>query len=199
MTTPDATRPLVLDTKPLRRQAGAMTTVDRTFEAPPGWQVSGSAVPDGAPVDLAVRLEAVVDGVLVTGTVTVVTEGDCSRCLDPVRSLLTIDLMQLFEYPDQAPDADAQEGEPLPVLQGDLIDLEPTVRDGVVLDLPQVPLCSPDCPGLCAVCGARLADDPDHHHRIADSRWAELGQLLEQDQSVSAQGASSVDPERKGK
>jgi uncharacterized protein len=195
---PDATHPLVLDTRPLRRQAGAMTTVERVFEAPAGWQVSSSWVPQGAPVELAVRLEAVVEGVLVSGTVTVRTEGECSRCLDEVRSALTINLMQLFEYPDQAAAHEAGDDDPMPVLQGELIDLGPTVQDGIVLDLPQVPLCSPDCPGLCAVCGARLADNPGHHHRTTDSRWALLGRLLEENQSVSAHGAGSVDPERKG-
>ena len=201
---PDPTHPLVLDTRPLRRQAGAMTTVARTFAAPAGWQVSSSWVPEGAPVELAVRLEAVVEGVLVSGRVTVMTQGECSRCLDEVRSALTINLMQLFEYPDLAAahvagPHEAIDDDPMPVLQGDLIDLGPTVKDGIVLDLPQVPLCSPDCPGLCAVCGARLADDPGHNHRTIDSRWADLGRLLEQNQSVGAHGAGSLDPERKGK
>ena len=39
-------------------------------------------------------------------------------------------------------------------LEGDLVDLEPLLRDAVVLALPFQPLCQDDCPGLCAECGA---------------------------------------------
>jgi len=51
-----------------------------------------------------------------------------------------------------------------------------------VLALPMSPLCREDCPGLCAECGARLADTgPDHRHDAAvDPRWAALQQLSEQ-------------------
>ena len=62
-------------------------------------------------------------------------------------------------------------------LEGDLLDLEPLLRDAVVLALPFQPLCRDDCPGLCTECGARLADDPDHQHdEPVDPRWAALGQ-----------------------
>ena len=50
-----------------------------------------------------------------------------------------------------------------------------------VLDLPLAPVCRDDCPGLCSQCGARLADDPEHHHDVIDPRWAALGGLLEAD------------------
>jgi uncharacterized protein len=40
--------------------------------------------------------------------------------------------------------------------------------------MPVQPLCRDDCPGLCAECGARLADDPEHRHESADPRWAAL-------------------------
>ena len=64
------------------------------------------------------------------------------------------------------------------MLQGDLVDLEPLLRDAVVLALPFQPLCMDDCPGLCPECGARLADDPDHAHDAAiDPRWAALADL----------------------
>ena len=68
--------------------------------------------------------------------------------------------------------------------QDDLVDLEPLLRDAVVLALPFQPLCQDDCPGLCAECGARLADDPDHGHEAAvDPRWAALTELAETEQT----------------
>jgi uncharacterized protein len=49
----------------------------------------------------------------------------------------------------------------------------------VVLALPFSPTCRDDCPGLCIDCGARLADDPEHHHgEAADARWAALQELV---------------------
>ena len=51
---------------------------------------------------------------------------------------------------------------------------EPTVRDAVVTELPLAPTCRADCPGLCAECGALLADDPQHGHETIDPRWAAL-------------------------
>jgi uncharacterized protein len=63
-------------------------------------------------------------------------------------------------------------------MEGDLIDLEPLLRDAVVLALPFQPTCSEDCPGLCPECGTRLADQPGHTHEAAvDPRWAALQQL----------------------
>ena len=76
-----------------------------------------------------------------------------------------------------APDTD--EDEDVSKLEDDLLDLEPLLRDAVVLALPFQPVCRPDCPGLCPQCGARLADEPDHQHEQAiDPRWAGLEGLV---------------------
>ena len=62
-------------------------------------------------------------------------------------------------------------------LEGDLLDLEPVLRDAVVPTLPFQPVCRADCPGLCSECGAHLAEDPDHHHEVLDPRWSALQAL----------------------
>jgi uncharacterized protein len=129
-------------------------------------------VPQGSDVELDLRLESVVEGVLVTGTARVQVEGECVRCLDPVSSEQEVRLQELYLYPDQ--DLDDEEAERL---QGDLLDLEPLLRDAVVLGLPFRPVCREDCPGLCPECGARLADDPGHRHDEGDPRWAALAGL----------------------
>ena len=73
-------------------------------------------------------------------------------------------------------------------LEGDLLDLEPLLRDAVVLALPFQPLCQDDCPGLCVECGARLADDPDHGHETQiDPRWAALQGLAQDEQDREKQ------------
>ena len=54
------------------------------------------------------------------------------------------------------------------LLDGDLLDLEPALRDALVLELPLSPLCSLDCPGLCGQCGVRLADAGAGHGHATD-------------------------------
>ncbi len=133
-------------------------------------------VPKDSDVELSIRFEAVMEGVLVTGTARAALQGECARCLDPLTSQIEVGFQELFFY--SAEDA----GEDDPLLDGELLDLEPTFRDAVVLALPLSPVCRQDCPGLCAQCGIKLADaGPDHRHETIDPRWAALQGLLTDD------------------
>jgi len=121
------------------------------------------------------------EGVLVTGTASAAVVGECARCLEPISDEIEVRFQELFVY-DQ--DVDPDEELEVSKLQDDLVDLEPLLRDAVVLALPFQPLCEDDCPGLCAECGARLADDPDHGHDApVDPRWTALSALAEPDQA----------------
>ena len=171
----DPRAPLVLDTRELGRRPGSQRTMSLTAEAPAELGIEVLGVPEGSEVDLDLRLEAVMDGVLVTGTATADLEGECARCLEPIEDTVTVDFQELYLY-DPA-DGDDQDDD-VSRLEGDLLDLEPVLRDAVVLALPFQPLCQDDCPGLCIECGARLADDPDHRHDApADPRWAAQADL----------------------
>lgn len=173
----DRRSPLVFDTRSLGRRGGAMTTVTTTVPAPAGLGVEVIGVPEGAPIELDLRLEAVVEGVLVTGTAQLEAVGECVRCLRAVSVGIEVDVQELFVH-DASRDAGYADDEEVSLLQGDLIDLEPVVRDDVVLDLPFRPLCTPDCAGLCPTCGVRLDDHPGHHHdAVVDPRWAALDEL----------------------
>ncbi|MEU9022276.1 YceD family protein [Actinomadura sp. NPDC048394] len=172
----DPNAPLVLDTRALSRQPGSSREMRLSVPAPENFGVEMVGVPEGAAIELDLRLEAVLEGVLVTGTATVPLEGECARCLDPIASTFEADFQELFVYPDTRSGGNAEDDELR--LEDDLIDLEPVLRDAVLLALPLSPLCRDDCPGLCAECGARLADvGPDHHHDVADPRWAALQDL----------------------
>jgi uncharacterized protein len=174
----DPRSPLVIDTRELGRRPGSMRTLSRSFPAPGDLTVDVVGVPQGSPVDLDLRLESVMEGVLVSATAQAEVMGECVRCLDPITDSVEVTLQELYAYPGRERDVADDDAE-LPVLEGDLIDLEPVLRDAVVLALPLRPLCRDDCPGLCAECGARLADDPDHGHDAADPRWAVLQDLLD--------------------
>lgn len=151
-----------------------MRKVRRDAEAPAELGTDVIGVPKGSALELDLRLESVMEGVLVSGTVRGRTAGECVRCLGDVESVVDADLQELYVYPGRAPEEKGEEDEDLRELTDDLIDLEPAIRDAVVLALPFQPVCQPDCPGLCPECGARLADDPQHHHESADPRWAAL-------------------------
>ena len=174
----DPRAPLVLDTRELGRRPGSQREVSRSVPAPADLGIEVLHVPEGSPVDLDLRLEAVMEGVLVTGTARAALEGECVRCLGPIDDEIEVDLQELYVYDDR--DTDPDEDDEVSTLQDDLLDLEPLLRDAVVLALPFQPLCQPDCPGLCVECGARLADDPDHGHEApVDPRWAALTELAE--------------------
>lgn len=145
--------------------------------APPDLGVGGVAgVPEGADIELDLRLEAVMEGVLVSGTARAPLAGTCVRCLDDIGGEITVDVQELYAYPGRVPSEEA-EADVEREVEDDLIDLEPALRDALVLALPLAPLCRDDCPGLCPQCGARLADDPQHRHETTDPRWAALAKL----------------------
>jgi uncharacterized protein len=176
----------VLDTRELGRRPGAERTVSLTAPAPADLGIEVLGVREGSPVTFELRLEAVVEGVLVTGRAHAELTGECVRCLDPITRGMDADLCELFVYDDpdrheprhRTPvEAVPEDGE-TSRMHGDLLDLEPLLRDAVVLALPFQPTCTEDCPGLCVECGARLADDPGHTHDAAvDPRWAALQRL----------------------
>jgi uncharacterized protein len=176
----DPRAPLVLDTRELGRRPGSQREVSRTVPAPADLGIEVLGVPEGSPVELDLRLEAVVEGVLVSGQARAELEGECVRCLEPIRDEVEVRIQELFYYEDQNVDPD--EDPEASMLQDDLVGLEPLLRDAVVLALPLQPLCTEDCPGLCVECGALLADDPDHGHDApVDPRWAALSELTEPD------------------
>jgi uncharacterized protein len=182
----DPRAPLVLDTRELGRRPGSQREVSRTVPAPADLGIEVLGVPEGTPVELDLRLEAVMEGVLVTGTATAALAGECARCLEPISDEIEVRFQELFVYEDQGVDPD--EELEVSMLQDDLVDLEPLLRDAVVLALPFQPLCRDDCPGLCTECGARLADDPDHAHDApVDPRWAALSELTGPEQSEDVQ------------
>jgi uncharacterized protein len=173
----DPRQPLVVDTTKLPRQPGATRALERVVPAPAGLGLELIKVPEGSDLELDLTLTSVSEGVYVSGTVRGSLSGECGRCLDEITETFEVRLAELFAYADSTTEETTDEDE-VGRMQGDLLDLEPVIRDAVVLTLPANPVCRPDCPGLCPDCGARLADLPaDHSHEAVDPRWAALRNL----------------------
>ena len=170
--------PFVIDVSRLGRRPGSMVELTETVAAPTRIGIDMVGIARGAPVELDLRLESVSEGVLVTGTVSAPTAGDCARCLTPITGDVEIDLTELFAYPDSATEA-STEADEIGHVVDDTIDLEQLVIDAIGLVLPFAPVCEEDCPGLCQQCGVRLADaEPGHQHDLIDPRWAKLAAML---------------------
>ncbi|HEX9977297.1 MAG TPA: DUF177 domain-containing protein [Acidimicrobiia bacterium] len=144
-----------------RRPAVIDTSVD--------WGLEMSRIGLGLKGDLT--LEGASGGVLVRGSVETTVTHVCHRCLtewaEPVVLEVT-EVLGLAEDPDGYP------------LDGEVADLEPPIRDAVLLELPLAPTCRPDCLGLCARCGGDLnTGSCPGHEEATDSPFASLRELLE--------------------
>ncbi|MGO9873376.1 MAG: YceD family protein [Acidimicrobiia bacterium] len=124
----------------------------------------------GTPVAIDVQLERVPEGIVVRGTLSTAWVSACSRCLEPVGGEISVHVDELFELVPL-------DGETYQ-LDEDVIDLEPMVRDALLLELPLAPLCDPDCAGLCATCGVnRNLTACECVTTEIDPRWAALRSL----------------------
>ena len=88
----------------------------------------------------------------------------CGRCLELFARDGTLPMAVMY-FPAEdggtaQREADAQAEVGVAWYDGAHINLQPEVRDVVLLSLPMTPHCRPDCAGLCAQCGANLNAGP---------------------------------------
>ncbi|HUQ78187.1 MAG TPA: DUF177 domain-containing protein [Patescibacteria group bacterium] len=123
-----------------------------------------------APIDGSVRVSRTNRGLLVDATFRTVLAMECVRCLRPITVPLS------FEIQDEAlPSLDLKTGKAARLSAEDEetgvivltdhheLDLEPAIRDAILLSEPTAPVDREDCPGLCIMCGLPL-DVGDHDH-----------------------------------
>jgi uncharacterized protein len=139
-----------------------------------------ASVPPDRPVTVDVEIESVVEGLLVTGTVSATVLASCVRCLRQFDQELEVPVRELFALEQPADDED----EDYSLLPDDRLPLDTMARDALVLGFPAFPLHAPDCAGLCPVCGAdRNTTDCGHGDpEPIDPRWAGLAGLTLQEE-----------------
>ena len=118
--------------------------------------------------------ESVVEGILATGRLRGTFALRCARCLKEFEQEAQVDIHELFSSNPASDDEDVYPLDPLGWL-----DPEQMVRDAFGVELPFSPLHSPDCQGLCSVCGGdrNLGECPGDHPEV-DPRWADLELVL---------------------
>jgi uncharacterized protein len=162
---------------------GAARAVEATVsrddvDAQPGaWGPADEAL--DSPIQLDLRLEMLVDGLMVRGHLRFTTRVACARCLTDVVTDHDLPVAELYTDP-RKPGNDDDEIEPGYQLEPEgEIDLEALLRDTVLSTVPLRTLCQEECAGLCPVCGADLnVEDCGHDPSPGpDPRWAALQQL----------------------
>lgn len=121
---------------------------------------------------VGVDLDAVssIDGIVVAGSITLPWSAPCRRCLTDVTGSAVVGVDEVYQ--DVVSDHDAY------VIEGDQIDLAPAVREYVLIELPDGPLCRDGCAGICPVCGVdRNESSCECDTTVRDDRWAALDQL----------------------
>lgn len=142
-----------------------------------GLAVQLAEVERGSEVHGEVRLDSLVNGVHVSGRVSGKIVLRCRRCLKDISQELDLNVNELF----MADGEEAEAADGYEIEDDGTLNLEPMVRDAVVLGLPLNPLCKETCKGLCPVCGVdRNATECGHTAEPSDVRWGALERLREQ-------------------
>ena len=161
--------PLVINAAELLRRPGSERDVDLVVE-PTEIDLDNPNVAGDADVDIHLHLESLSDGIVVTGSVAVPWSGTCRRCLAPASGTATAEVHELYQHTVTDPDAFE--------LAGDQLDLRPMVRELLLLEVPDTPLCREDCAGLCPQCGAdRNTVECGCAVAVTDPRWDALSAL----------------------
>ena len=130
--------------------------------------------PIAHPVEVEGSVTNHAGALVLEGTARSVLELACDRCGQPFSRDRTVSLNALL-----SPDGEeGEEGELIPLENGQL-DLDEAAATAFVLGMDTKNLCSDDCKGLCAKCGANLNREPCRCRPEVDPRLAALAQLLD--------------------
>ncbi len=84
----------------------------------------------------------------------------CVRCLEPVEDVIDFSVSELYLLSGEETDQ-----EDVFVLPSDLLDVTDVVRQNLMMEVNEFPLCNNDCKGLCPICGANLNKTTCEHQR----------------------------------
>jgi len=165
-------RPLLVNAHELLRRPGSERRIEVEVPAV-DVGLDDARLVDDAVVRIDIVCSSLNDGIVVDGRVSTVHRGECRRCLRPVVERVESRVHELYQETLTDPDA-------FPI-DNDQIDLVSVVRETLLIDLPEAPLCRDECRGLCASCGTDLNDGAcGCVQENVDPRWAALDGILDQ-------------------
>ena len=91
------------------------------------------------PFDIDALVTLAEDELVVNVAITCSLRLSCARCLEEFTSTVTPEAV--FSYH---------------VHPSDVVDITDDVRQEIILAYPMIPMCRPDCKGLCSTCGQNL-------------------------------------------
>ncbi len=122
-----------------------------------------------------VRATRTPQGILLQAELFTKIELECVRCLTDFQQMLKVDFTELYAFSQRYV---TDSGLIMP--ETGIIDLEPVLREYILLEIPISPLCRPDCKGLCPICGNNFNESTCHHEDDSgDPRLATLKSLLD--------------------
>jgi uncharacterized protein len=104
------------------------------------------------------RISRTPQGILVQGEFQGISPGECVRCLSDFEQSLHTTFDELYAFDKRSV---TESGLILP--EDANIDLEPLVRDYLLIEMPISPICRSDCKGLCPICGQNLNEESAEH------------------------------------
>ena len=162
--------PLRVNAAELLRRPGNQKSVELVAALTDLNVVDSARFADDAEVTVRLHLEALSDGIVIDGELSVPWHGVCRRCLVETGGTQISEVHELYQRVVTDPEAFE--------IVGDQLDLGDVVRELILLDVPSTPLCRPDCAGLCLTCGANLNNGPCGCVPVpADPRWSARDQL----------------------
>lgn len=163
---------LVLDLRKLGLidRPGEWTRLDTTVPAPEDLRIEMIGVPEGSPMALALQLESVVEGIFVSGTVRAAAQGQDARTLEDLELPLDVAISELFVYEPEPGDEESY------TVDRGRLDLEPAIRDAVVMALPFRPVKDEDDEDFRYTLGEDLPESVPE----TDPRWSALKNLLDE-------------------
>ncbi|MHA3724671.1 YceD family protein [Leucobacter sp. HY1910] len=187
-----ATRVYEENIRDIANRPGEMRERSRTITVPEQFGEALAVVPAGTEMELDVRLESVHEGILVSAEVDATLQAECGRCLKEFATPFQVEFQELFAYTPTEADEYG--------VHGDHVDLEPPLRDAVVLALPFQPVCRPDCPGLDPESGElREAEAAVMLDAEIDPRWAALARFTAGAVAADEKRDSGEHPESESK
>ena len=164
----DPLRPLRVNAVELLRQPGTLSDLELVVEAAPlgveHERLSGD-------IDVNLELEALNDGIKVTGNVRAPWSSVCRRCLADISGTAIAEIDELYQRELVDPDAF--------LLEANQLDLAPMIREAILLELDLERVCREDCAGLCPVCGIdRNKTECTCDTTVTDNRWSALDDLV---------------------